>query len=79
MSKTDRTDKELVDSTLKNKVAAADKDKADSSVSGASDGEKNRALSQTGNKYTGGRPSSAGTKPHGDGDPYQGGHRVWPD
>ena len=77
MSKTDRTGEKLVDSMLKNKAAAADK--ADSSVREASDSEKKRALSQTGNKPTGSRPSSAGTKPRGGGDPYQGGRRVWPD
>lgn len=82
MSKTDRTDKDLVDSTLKNKAAAADK--ANSSVHEASDGEKKKALSQIGNKSTRSRPSSADTKSadtksRGSGDPYQGGHRVWPD
>jgi hypothetical protein len=77
MNKTDRTGEKLVNSMLKNKAAAADR--ADSSVREASDGEKKRALSQTGNKSTGSRPSSAGTKPRGGGDLYQSGHRVWPD
>lgn len=88
MSKTDITGEKLVYSTGKDKAAA---DKADSSTHDASDGEKKKALSQADNKSTGSRPSSAGaksrgggdpyqTKPRGGGgDPYQSGRRVWPD
>jgi hypothetical protein len=77
MNKTDRAGEKLVDSMLKNKAAAADK--ADSLIREASDGEKKRVLSQTGNKSTGSRPSSVGTKPRSGSDPYQSGRRVWPD
>ncbi|HET8701103.1 MAG TPA: hypothetical protein VFL97_05510 [Nitrococcus sp.] len=77
MSKTDITGEKLVYSVDKDKAAASDK--ADSSARDASDGEKKKPLSQDDNKYTGSRPSSAGAKSRGGGDPYQGGRRVWPD
>lgn len=72
MSKTDITGEKLG-------YKAAASDKAHSSVRDASDGEKKKPLSQADNQYPGSRPSSAGAKSRGDGDPYQGGRRVWPD
>ncbi|WP_156777033.1 hypothetical protein [Nitrococcus mobilis] len=88
MSKTDITGEKLVYSMGKDKAVV---DKADSPVHDASDGEKKKTLSQAGNKSTGRRPSSAGAKSRGNGDPYQikprgsgddpyqSGRRVWPD